>query len=139
MRHSFRSLVGSGIAAAALFMTWSAMGQEAALRDPPNGFASQDRGAMRLTGDQARQVKFISAAPLAQFYPREAIARRQTGKALLDLLIDASGVVVDVRVLDEDPLGMGFGDAAAASAKTYKYYNPFNRLVAISTPVKFSP
>jgi TonB family protein len=94
---------------------------------------------MRLNGVQAKQIKFISAAPLSQFYPREAMARRQLGKATLDLLIDASGVVVDVRVLSEDPLGMGFGDAAAASAKTYKFYNPLNHLVATSMPVKFSP
>jgi hypothetical protein len=58
---------------------------------------------------------------------------------MIDLLIDASGIVVDVRVLDEEPLGMGFGDAAAASARTYKFYNPFNRLVTLATPVKFVP
>ena len=94
---------------------------------------------MRLSGVQAKQLRLIYSAPVTQFYPREALARRQVGKAMLDLLIDASGVVVDVRVLDEDPLGMGFGDSAAASAKTYKFWNPFNRLVALTAPVRFIP
>ena len=58
---------------------------------------------------------------------------------MLDLLVDASGVVMDVRVLEEEPLGMGFGDAAAASARTYRFQNPFNRLVARTTTVRFLP
>jgi|SRR6185369_892314 len=115
------------------------MAQDVTPPDPRNGFIAQERRAMRLSGTQAKQLRLISSAPVTQFYPREALARRQVGKALLDLLIDASGQVVDIRVLDEDPLGVGFGDSAAASAKTYKFWNPFNRLVALTTPVRFIP
>jgi len=115
------------------------MAQDATPPDPRNGFAARERGAMRLSGIQAKQLRLIYSAPVTQFCPREALARRQVGKAMLDLLIDASGVVVDVRVLDESPLGVGFGDSAAASAKTYKFWNAFNRLVALTIPVKFVP
>ena len=133
---SFPVLLGL---AANLFLAAPVLPQEPAATDPPNGFSAQARGALRLTDMQARRVKPISAAPLSQFYPREARARGQTGTVMLDLLVDASGVVMDVRVLEEEPLGMGFGDAAAASARTYRFQNPFNRLVARTTTVRFLP
>jgi hypothetical protein len=59
--------------------------------------------------------------------------------AKLDLLVDAEGNVVDVRILDESPLDQGFGEAAAAVARTFKYYNPFNRLVVHVGAVRFAP
>jgi TonB family protein len=115
------------------------MAQDVTMPNPRNGFSAQERGALRLSGEQARQLKLIYSAPVTQFYPAEALARRQVGKAMVDLLIDASGVVIDVRVLDEDPLGVGFGDSAAAFAKTFKFWNPLNRLVALTAPVRFVP
>jgi len=139
MQFSFRSRLHCGIAAAILFLIAPVLAQETPPPDPPNGFSSQERGALRLSYVQVRQLKVISAAHLPPFYPKEAAARGQVGKAKLDLLVDASGAVVDARVLEEDPLAMGFGEAAAAATKTSKFWNPFNRLVAFTTTVRFAP
>jgi hypothetical protein len=139
VRRNLQSWLVSIVVIAAWYVLTPVLAQDVPPPDPRNGFIAQERGAMRLSGVQARQLRLISSAPVTQFYPTEALARRQVGKALLDLLIDASGEVVDVRVLDEDPLGVGFGDSAATSAKTYKFWNPFNRLVALTTPVRFIP
>ena len=139
MSHCFLSRVLGAVVAATLCVMLPAISQDVGPPDPPNGFAAQERGAIRLSGVQAGQLKLIYSAPVTQFYPREALARRQVGKAMVDLLIDESGVVVDVRVLDEDPLGVGFGDSAAAFAKTFKFWNPLKRLVALTTPVRFIP
>jgi TonB family protein len=107
--------------------------------DPPNGFKAESLGATRLAGEEARQIKLVSRASPPQFYPKEALAARRTGKVLLDLLIDADGRVKDALVLEENPLGLGFGDAAIAAARTYKFTNPFRKLVIIRTPTTFAP
>ncbi len=112
---------------------------EAPVADPPNGLQAQSLGATRLAGDKARKVKVVSHAPLAQFYPREAAVARIPGRIVLDLLIDMDGNVKDAVVLDENPLGFGFGDAAIAAARTYKFANPYKKLVVLKIVIPASP
>jgi TonB family protein len=107
--------------------------------DPPNGFKAKSLGATRLSGEEAKGIKLISREWPPQFYPREALALRRPGRVLLDLLIDSDGNVKDALVLDENPLGLGFGDAAIAAARTYKFTNPYGKMVIIKTPTQFAP
>jgi TonB family protein len=107
--------------------------------DPPNGFKAKSIGATRLIGEEAKLIKLISRGSPPQFYPKEALALRRTGRVLLDVLIDADGNVKDALVLDESPLGLGFGDAAIAAARTYKFTNPYGKLVIVKTPTQFAP
>ena len=93
MSYGFLSQLRSAAAAAIMAFGAMTLAQEPSPVDLPNGFSSQSHGATRLTDIQARQLKPIGAAPLEQFYPREAKASGQAGKALLDLLVDASGAV----------------------------------------------
>jgi TonB family protein len=132
----FRSAV---IAAGSFLITIMGMSQDASPPDPPLGISAQEHGALRLSELQTKSLKVISAAPLPQFYPVQARLARRPGMARLDVLVDAEGGVVEVRILEESPLGEGFGEAAAAVAKTFKYYNPFTRLVVHVGTVKFSP
>lgn len=127
------------VATGASIITLVGMSQDAPLPDPPLGISAQERGALRLSESQTKSMKVVSAAPLPQFYPVQARLAHRPGMARLDVLVDAEGSVVEVRVLDESPLDQGFGEAAAAAAKTFKYYNPFNRLVVHVGTVKFSP
>jgi TonB family protein len=116
-----------------------AIAAESPVADPPNGLQAQTLGATRLAGEDAGKVKIVSRAPLAQFYPREAAIARIPGRIVLDLLIDMDGNVKDVVVLDESPLGYGFGDAAIAAARTYKFANPYNKLVILKIVIPASP
>ena len=133
--HFLNAVVATGT----FLITLVGMSQDAPLPDPPLGISAQEHGALRLSELQTRSMKVISAAPLPQFYPVQARLARRPGMARLDVLVDAEGGVVEVRILDESPLDHGFGEAAAAVAKTFKYYNPFNRLVVHVGTIKFSP
>ena len=132
-------LRNAAVATGAILITLAGMSKEAQPPDPPLGISAQEHGALRLTELQTRSMKVVSAAPLPQFYPVQARLAHRPGTARLDVLVDAEGGVVEVRILDESPLDQGFGEAAAAVAKTFKYYNPFNRLVVHVGTVKFSP
>ena len=129
----------AAVATGALLITLVGMSQDAPPPDPPLGISAQEHGALRLTELQTKSMKVISAAPLPQFYPVQARLAHRPGMARLDVLVDAEGGVVEVRILEESPLDQGFGEAATAVAKTFKYYNPFNRLVVHVGTVKFSP
>jgi hypothetical protein len=136
----------STLRAALLLWLWGLLGGampvlagDSVVTDPLNGFKAATLGATRLLGEQGAQIKVISRAPPAQFYPKEALTSRVTGKVLLDLLIDSEGNVKDALVLEEDPLGLGFGDAAIAAARTYKLTNPYKKLVIIKIRTQFAP
>lgn len=116
-----------------------ALAADPVVADPPNGLSAQALGATRLSDEQNKRVTPVSHAPLAPFYPREARRAGTPGKVVLDLLIDSEGNVKDARVLEESPLGLGFGDAAVAAAQTYKFVNPFGKLVIRKTTLPFAP
>ncbi len=124
---------------ALMFGAASALAADSPVADPPNGLQARFLGATRLAGEQAKRVKVISHAPLAQFYPREAAIARTPGRIVLDMLIDAEGTVKDALVLEESPLGLGFGDAALAAARTYKFANPYKKLVILKVVIPARP
>lgn len=49
---------------------------------------------------------------LARYYPKQAARLSLTGKVILDCFVNEYGSVKDCRVLQESPVGFGFGPAA---------------------------
>jgi hypothetical protein len=64
--------------------------------------------------DWAYQItsRKVTPADIAATYPKAAFDRKISGGATLDCTADEAGLEVDCHVLDEDPPGMGFGQAA---------------------------
>jgi TonB family protein len=84
-------------------------------------------------------VKFLRGASPSTFYPRAARAQGLDGSAVVDLLINEGGLVVEAQVVSESPPDLGFGLAALDTAKTYEFENPLKRLVLLSLVIEFLP
>lgn len=54
-------------------------------------------------------------------YPRRAQTAERNGIAVVEVLIAAGGAVTDVRVISETPGGYGFGAAALASVRQWRF------------------
>lgn len=54
-------------------------------------------------------------------YPRRAQLAERNGIAVVEVLIAAGGGVSDVRLISETPGGYGFGDAALASVRQWRF------------------
>lgn len=61
---------------------------------------------------QAVAAKKVTPADIAATYPKAAFDKKISGGAVLDCTANEAGEEVDCRVLEEDPVGMGFGEAA---------------------------
>jgi protein TonB len=61
-----------------------------------------------------------SASEMERIYPRRALDLEKSGGATLMCTVAASGSVGNCSVIDESPKGLGFGEAALASAKLFK-------------------
>jgi TonB family protein len=95
--------------------------------------------AERLRGENVTRLTLLRGAPPEQFYP--AAARRDgiDGSAVVDLLINETGLVLEAQVISESPPDHGFGLAALDTVKTYEFDNPLQRLVLMSLTVEFLP
>jgi TonB family protein len=64
--------------------------------------------------NKVRQVttRFVTPAETAAVFPKAAFDQKISGHALLNCTADDAGREVDCRVVNEDPVGMGFGEAA---------------------------
>lgn len=60
-----------------------------------------------------------SAQDYSRYYPSRAADREQTGRAVLDCLVDAGGRI-SCTVVSEDPPGWGFGDAAIRISRSFR-------------------
>jgi TonB family protein len=58
---------------------------------------------------------------VSAYYPRAAAQLRINGRAIVNCVIDAEGALDDCRVLKEEPVGHGFGDAAIGVAHAYHF------------------
>ena len=77
-------------------------------------------GVATAEDDRARPeiARRATAAERAAAYPKAAFERKISGSALLDCTADQAGREIDCKILEEEPAGMGFGEAALAlSAK----------------------
>lgn len=73
--------------------------------------AAEDDGADKVHQITARRV---TPAEIAAVFPKAAFDQKVSGKVVLDCTADKAGREVDCRVVKEDPVGMGFGQAALA-------------------------
>ena len=69
----------------------------------------------RPVGQKAPRILF-KPSPV---YPEGAYATRVKGRVDLSLVVDSLGVTQEVKVLREDPPGMGFGEAAADAVRQW--------------------
>lgn len=96
-------------------------------------------GAIRLEGARTEQLRLLRGRKPEEFYPARARAEHIDGTVIVDLLINAEGMVQEAQVISESPPGRGFGLAALDAAKTYEYDNPLHRLVLMAIVVGFEP
>ncbi len=61
-----------------------------------------------------------SGADFSDFYPKAALATRAPGHTTLRCAVIAAGDLTNCRVVGEDPVGQGFGDAALAMAPKFR-------------------
>ena len=61
-----------------------------------------------------------TASEMGRIYPRRAIDLEKSGGATLMCTVAATGSVGNCSVIDESPKGLGFGEAALASAKLFR-------------------
>lgn len=57
---------------------------------------------------------------MARVYPPEAVRKNRSGRATISCVVDATGKVGDCKVLEEFPVGEGFGDAALKLASNFR-------------------
>ena len=69
---------------------------------------------------QPRWIRKPSGADLARYYPQQAVISQTPGRVVLSCRVDAEGTLVDCNTEDENPVGMGFGDAALKMAPMFK-------------------
>lgn len=65
-------------------------------------------------------VKRPSAEEFASLYPKPASRENVEGLAVMECTVDAAGQMTLCRILDESPLGFGFGEAALKMAKSFR-------------------
>ncbi len=74
-----------------------------------------------------------------QHYPEAARKAGYDGSAIVDLLLNESGQVLEAQVVSESPKDMGFGLAALDTAKTFEFDNPLKKLVLLTVTIEFEP
>ena len=73
-------------------------------------------GAATAAEDKVHQLttRRVTPAETAAVFPKAAFAQKISGQAMLNCTADSAGREVDCRIVDENPVGMGFGEAAMA-------------------------
>lgn len=95
--------------------------------------------AVRLTGEDASRMELLRGDSPQQHYPEAARKAGYDGSAIVDLLLNESGQVLEAQVVSESPRDMGFGLAALDTAKTFEFDNPLKKLVLLSVTIEFEP
>lgn len=95
------------------------------------------------TADNPIRIVRPTKAEIMSHYPREALAQGVSGRATVECEIVANGLLDRCRVVDEEPAGQGFGEAAIQVAFEHHVrpdangYLPIGR--RIDLPVDFAP
>lgn len=86
-------------------------------------------GHQRITGENSWEyvdlsvnsdVKIVSQDPDPK-YPKEAMAERKSGFAVVTLMVDEFGKPRDIAIIKESPEGIGFGPSAVKQASKLKF------------------
>ncbi len=95
--------------------------------------------ALRLTGEQAEQLRLLRGDTPEQHFPAAAKAAALDGVVVVDVLLNDTGQVLEAQVVSEQPRGQGFGLAALDTVKTFEFENPHRRLLLVALTVEFLP
>jgi hypothetical protein len=57
---------------------------------------------------------FSSDFSVEDYYPKKALSDEVSGRVKLDCLIAGDGALIECEILEEDPVGYGFGEATTA-------------------------
>ncbi|HAD84683.1 MAG TPA: hypothetical protein DCG71_07575 [Brevundimonas sp.] len=71
-----------------------------------------------------RIIRGPTVDELRTLHPREAFRRRMGGRATLACRVRLDTTLSDCRLVDETPPGMGFGEAALAAARYFRFRPP---------------
>lgn len=71
-----------------------------------------------------RIIRGPSVGELRDLHPREAFRQRRGGRATLACRVRLDTTLSDCRLVDETPTGMGFGEAALAAARYFRFRPP---------------
>jgi len=96
-------------------------------------------GALRVQGNDTAGIRWLRGQLPQDFYPPDAKAQGIDGLAIVDLLLNAEGAVLEAALVSESPPDQGFGLAALDTAKTYEFDNTFRRLVLMKVTIEFLP
>jgi TonB family protein len=81
-------------------------------------FTLAAQGAALAEDDKARPsfTQHAKPADIAAAYPKAAFEKKISGDVLLNCTADDAGALVDCRIAEEEPAGLGFGGAALSLA-----------------------
>lgn len=95
--------------------------------------------ALRLSPTQAATLELRRGDTALAHYPAEARKAGLDAVVVVDLLINADGMVLEAQVVTESTPDHGFALAALDTVKTFEFTNPLHRLVLMSMNVEFLP
>ena len=72
-----------------------------------------------LKNESVEEYRLIRSKPAS--YPKRAEARQKNGSATLRFVIEASGYVSNIVIVNEEPSGWGFGKAALKAAGSLRF------------------
>lgn len=75
-------------------------------------------------GQGPRFVRGPTPNELRSVHPREAFRKRQGGRATLNCRVRLDQRLESCSIVDETPLGMGFGEAALAASRYFRFDPP---------------
>jgi TonB family protein len=90
------------------------------------------------TQEQARSLKPRIVYRPALKYPAPAVGSRVTGLVKLELLVDSEGVLEEAKILETDPVGYGFAEAATEYAKRLRFVPPQVSEINVRSMLKMS-
>lgn len=95
--------------------------------------------ARRLTAKEIKELELKVGDQAFDHYPAAAKRDAVDGLAVVDMLLNAEGQVLEAEVATESPPGFGFGLAALDTAKTFEFRNTFKRRVLLTWQFEFLP
>jgi bla regulator protein blaR1 len=115
-----------------------------ALLLPALGFCAASLQSPRLAladiPDSSDKPRIVSMPPIEEqknYYPPRAQQMGLDGSVKISIRLDAEAHLLDTQILDEAPMDVGFGAAAAQLVRTYQFANPTGQPGEIQLVVKF--
>jgi TonB family protein len=95
-------------------------------------------GVTSMSEPGANKPQIVWTGELEKWYPRPARQEGIEGFVVVGITLTGQGTVENAWVLSEKPEGHGFGDAAVAAAREFRFTNPAGAPLTSSFKVKFA-